>query len=430
MVKPNFVFVLDTNRCPLAPCSPARARELLKKGKAAVFRRYPFTIILKREVEADPEGCQLKLDPGSKTTGIALLSGEKVIWAAELTHRGAQIKQRLESRRALRRGRRNRLHYRHPSFRTKAQINNAKRGFAIRKGRLPPSLQHRVETTLTWVNRILRLAPVQEITQELVRFDMQLMDNPDIGGVQYQQGTLAGYEVREYLLEKWNRTCAYCGKKDVPLQIEHIHPKAGGGSNRISNLTLACEPCNKKKGRRPVEEFLKKKPEVLKRIQTQAKRPLKDAAAVNSTRWALFRRLDRVCDAVTVGSGGETKYNRQRFEIPKSHWADAACVGTMEAITLCTEQPLLITCKGQGGRQKAVVDKYGYPKQHRSLKPIHGWRSGDIAKCDGKIGRISPRQTGSFEMRAFDGGKPFSRPKDKFVPVHRNDGYQYGLPKT
>lgn len=76
---------------------------------------------------------------------------------------------------------------------------------------------------------------------------MQALENPDIEGAQYQQGTLAGYEVREYLLEKWGRTCAYCDAKDVPLQIEHIHPKAKGGSNRISNLTLACPSCNAKK---------------------------------------------------------------------------------------------------------------------------------------------------------------------------------------
>ena len=47
------VFVLDANQQPLMPCHPARARELLSKGKAAVYRRYPFTIILKYTVEAD-----------------------------------------------------------------------------------------------------------------------------------------------------------------------------------------------------------------------------------------------------------------------------------------------------------------------------------------------------------------------------------------
>ncbi len=82
---------------------------------------------------------------------------------------------------------------------------------------------------------------------------MQLMRNPDIQGKEYQQGTLAGYETRELLLEKWNRECAYCGAKDVPLQIEHIQPRAKGGSNSITNLTLSCQKCNTKKGSKDVK---------------------------------------------------------------------------------------------------------------------------------------------------------------------------------
>jgi hypothetical protein len=157
----NFVLVLDTERQPLSPCHPARARELLKNGKAAVLRHYPFTIILKRAIpDANPEPCQLKRDPGSKTTGIALVQGTKVIWGAEIAHRGAAIRKKLADRAARRRNRRNRLRYRQPSYRTRAQINNAKRTYARKreKGWLPPSLQHRVETTMTWVQRLLRRA--------------------------------------------------------------------------------------------------------------------------------------------------------------------------------------------------------------------------------------------------------------------------------
>lgn len=282
MSKPNYVLVLDTNRKPLNPCTPGVARSLLKAKKAALFRRYPFTIILNKVVEDSPEPMQLKLDPGSRTTGIALLQGEKVVWAGELTHRGQQIKDSLESRRALRRGRRNRkTRYRTPRFLNRTRVT----------GWLAPSLQHRVETTITWVNRLLRYAPIAGISQELVRFELQQMENPEISGIEYQQGTLFGYELREYLLNKWNRKCAYCSTENVPLQVEHIQPRANGGSHRISNLCLSCEPCNKKKGIQPVQVFLKKKPDVLKRILAQAKAPLKDAAAVNSTRWLLFNRL-------------------------------------------------------------------------------------------------------------------------------------------
>ncbi|MHC5831779.1 MAG: HNH endonuclease, partial [Nostoc sp.] len=102
---------------------------------------------------------------------------------------------------------------------------------------------------------------------------------------------LQGFETREYLLEKWNRECAYCGIKDVPLQIEHIHPRAKGGSNSITNLTLSCEKCNIKKGIKDIKDFLKKDSVRLTKILAQAKKPLADAAAVNTTRFALFNVL-------------------------------------------------------------------------------------------------------------------------------------------
>lgn len=107
-IQPNYVFVLDTNRKPLTPCKPSVARKLLNVGKAKVFRLYPFTIVLNKEVTDIPQPLTLKIDPGSKTTGLAILSGCNLVWVAELTHRGQTIKSSLESRRSLRRGRRNR----------------------------------------------------------------------------------------------------------------------------------------------------------------------------------------------------------------------------------------------------------------------------------------------------------------------------------
>ncbi len=170
----NFIFVLDTEKRPLNPVQPGLARRLLKSKKAAVFLRYPFTIILKVAVTATVESITLKLDPGSKTTGIALLQGEKVIFGTELTHRGQSVKASLESRRSLRRGRRNR----HTRYRQARFLNRTRK-----EGWLAPSLQHRVETTLTWVNKLRRLAPIGLIVQELVRFDLQQLENPEISGV-------------------------------------------------------------------------------------------------------------------------------------------------------------------------------------------------------------------------------------------------------
>ena len=92
---------------------------------------------------------------------------------------------------------------------------------------------------------------------------------------------MPSYEVREYLLNRWERKWADCGVKNIALQVEHIYPRAKGGSNRISNLCLACHSCNQKKGTKNIKKFLAKKPDILKRILAQTKRPLKDAAAVN-----------------------------------------------------------------------------------------------------------------------------------------------------
>ena len=193
---------------------------------------------------------------------------------------------------------------------------------------------------------------------ELVRFDTQLMENPEIKGVEYQQGTLVGYEVRESLLEKWERRCAYCHKTDVPLEVEHIVPRARGGSNRVSNLTLACEPCNKKKGTQAAAEF--GHPEV----QAQAKRPLKDAAAMNATRWALFSRLQATGLPVETGTGARTKWNRTTRQLPKTHWLDAACVGgsTPEVLQVQGVVPLVVTATGWQSRQMCLMDKHGFPR--------------------------------------------------------------------
>ncbi|MEV4382152.1 RNA-guided endonuclease IscB, partial [Streptosporangium sp. NPDC049644] len=160
------------------------------------------------------------------------------------------------------------------------------------KGWLAPSLRHRVETTMSWVARLTRWAPVTAVHVEKVSFDTHTLSaGKPLEGVEYQQGTLAGYEVREYLLTKWGRACAYCGASGLPLNLDHIHPRSRGGSDRISNLTLACIRCNQTKNATPVQEFLKDKPELLTKILKQAKAPLRDAAAVNTTRWALWQAL-------------------------------------------------------------------------------------------------------------------------------------------
>ena len=421
----NYVFVIDSNKKPLSPCHPSVARKLLTQRKAVIFRRYPFTIELNKNVEnLQSEPIELKLDPGSKTTGIALVQGNKVIWGAELTHRGQAIKMSLESRRSLRRSRRNR----HTRYR-QARFLNRKRS----EGWLAPSLQHRVETSLTWVNKLIKLAPIGSIVQELVKFDLQKVENPEITGIEYQQGELQGYEVRQYLLEKWQRKCAYCGTENVPLQVEHIYPKAKGGSNRISNLCLSCEKCNLKKGTQDIKEFLAKKPDVLKRILSQSKRPLKDATAVNSTRWALFNRLKEMGLPVSTGSGGLTQFNRTRLNLPQTHWIDAACVGRIKTLKILTRKPLLIQATGHGSRQMCRTDKYGFPSRYvPRFKFVKGFQTGNIVKAivtQGKkigtyVGRVAVSTTGSFNITTKQG--IIQGISHKYcTTIHKKDGYLY-----
>jgi len=426
----NYTFVLDPNKQPLHPVHPAVARRLLSNGQAAVFRRYPFTIILKRAVNTTeqsmalgPASYEIKLDPGSKTTGIALLKGENIIFVVELNHRRQAIKASLDSRRAIRRSRR----ARHTRYRQARFLNRIRP-----KGWLAPSLKHRVDTTLTWVNKFIKFAPVNSIAMELVRFDLQQLEKPEIYGVEYQQGELLGYEIREYLLNKWERKCTYCKVENIPLQVEHIHPKAKGGSNRISNLCLACEKCNLKKGTQDINDFLLKKPDLLKQIMAQVKQPLKDATAVNSTRWALFNQLKLTGLPVTTGSGGQTKYNRTRLELPKTHYFDAACVGKVDKLIVLTTQPLLIKANGHGTRQMCRTDKFGFPSRYVPRdKFVKGFQTGDIVKAvvtSGKkvgqyIGRVAVRSSGSFNISAKELVQGISH---KYCQIlQRKDGYSY-----
>jgi 5-methylcytosine-specific restriction endonuclease McrA len=428
---PNDVFVLSNTKKPLMPTNAARARQLLRDGKAAVYRRHPFTIILKHRSDGETQPIEAKFDPGSKTTGVALVAnfpkqGRVVLFAANLNHRGASIVKRLTDRLSIRRGRRHRnTRYRAPRF-----LNRTKP-----KGWLPPSLQSRVNNVKHWLNQLLDLAPITGVAVETVRFDTQVLQDPTIQGTGYQQGTLAGYEVREYLLEKWQRTCAYCGAKNIPLEIEHIVPRSKGGSNRISNQALACTQCNQKKGNQPIEEFLAHDPKRLARIKAQAKAPLRDAAAVNATRYATGNALKEFGLPVSFWSGGRTKKNRVSQGYEKDHWIDAACVGeTGENVTIPQGmKPLTITATGRGQRQVVRSNKYGFPRGGAGrVKRVKGFQTGDFVKLTqpkGKyasehVGRLaSIRATGAFDIAAAVG--KVSANWKNFALIQRGDGYAY-----
>lgn len=431
------VPVLGKDGAPLMPTHPARARELLRKGRAVVANHTPFVIRLKdRKINDGKTAVQdigLGIDPGSKYTGFAVFTvktdvdeqtGEVVTtrrgkFALQVDHRSHQISKRLVSRAQVRGTRRSRnLRYRAPRF-----LNRTRP-----KGWLAPSLRHRVDGIKSMTRKLTRWFPITEIHQELVRFDLQKMMNPEISGVEYHRGTLAGAEVREYLLAKFKRTCLYCGAKDTPLNLDHVHPKSRGGSNRVTNLVLACIPCNQKKGNRPVEEFVKDSTK-LQRILGWAKAPLREATAVNSTRWAVFDALEAFDVPLFTGSGGLTKFNRTRNDLSKTHCSDALSVGTVDVIASVPRVELVVAHTGRGTYQRVMTDKYGFAKSHRSRQKEHyGFTTGDLVRAvipKGKykgthVGRVAVRATGHFNIA----GKAES-PHRHITRLQRGNGWSW-----
>jgi 5-methylcytosine-specific restriction endonuclease McrA len=347
------VFVLDKKGKPLMSCTERRAR---------IHKLKPVTIRLNDRLVEDsvlqPIAC--KIDPGSKETGIALVredeNHETVIGLIEVSHRGHQISEDLSARRSMRRSRRQRnTRFRKPRF-----LNRGNKA----SGWLPPSLEHRMQTTTNIVKRL------------------QKMQKADIAGTEYQQGTLAGFEVKEYVLEKFNRQCMYCDAQDTPLEVEHIVPKSRGGSNRISNLGLACRPCNQKKGSKDLKDFVQN-PIRYQRIVAQLKTPLKDAASVNSTRHALLKVLNTLGVPVLGSTGAQTKWNRKQQGITKTHALDAVCVGKIGNIRNWQQPTLRIKCMGRGSYQRTRLNQYGFPRGYlMRVKSIHGFMTGDMVKAN------------------------------------------------
>jgi len=316
----------------------------------------------------------------------------------------------------------------------------------------------RINNVYNWAQKLMKFGAVSRIAVETARFDTQKLVNPEIAGTLYQQGTLKGYEIREYLLQKWGRQCAYCDKSGVRLQIEHIHAKRWGGTNRISNLAIACGDCNNEKGTRDISEFLAHDPKRLEKILAQAQRPLRDAAVMNSIRYAIGNALKSLGLPVSFYTGGRTKMNRIKQGYPKEHWIDAACVGiTGEDVKIAPNfTPLYIRAMGRGNRQKCQMNSHGFPRtklnkktgrrepeKARGPKRVYGFQTGDYVKgtiTRGKnkgtyIGRVTIRANGKFEVSSKQKGVAVSLPNGKSLKVNPSwkncsllqhaDGYSY-----
>ncbi len=364
----------------------------LRTGRAEVVRREPFTIRLKCATAEYTQAVTVGVDTGSQIAGVVAIANEEVVYQAEV-HLCTDISGKLLQRRQYRRNRRSRkTRYRAMRF------ANRRRS----RGWLPPSVRSKAEATLKAVVFVASLLPVSRIKVEVGSFDTQKMQDPDIAGIHYQQGQLQGYLVREYVLQKWQRRCSYCGASGLPLQLEHIVPNARGGSDRVTNLALACEPCNRRKGKQTAKEF------GYPAIQAQAKVPLRDAAHVSSLKTALVTQLQERFGAerIAITYGYETKYKRnQALGLPKSHINDAVAIACEIGEVV---DPLLIVyqmhCIARGNYQLYN----GKRSEHKVWAPkkLHGWKLYELVEAKGVVGYIGGRRVkGSFVMKDVTTGK-------------------------
>lgn len=454
-----MVFVLGKQKRPMDNCTPAKARILLRDGLAVVHKQHPFTIRLKdNTMHTSKKDYQIKVDPGSKTTGFALADEDgNAVFFAELEHRGERVASLLETRRQTRRNRRTReLRYRKPKWGNAYKKKGSKfRAQSPRPvGWLPPSVESIEQNIVNFTKKLMKLSNVHSIALESVKFDMQKMDNASISGVEYQQGSLMGYEMRNYLLEKAGHTCQYCGgaSKDKRLEVEHMHPKSRGGSNRLKNLNIACHTCNSDKNNNTLEEYLeqlkKQKNNIAKvRIRhinkiIQTKKTsvhLRYAAWANTMRNQLIEDLSVLVPWFIQGTGGQTHYNRiQHLKLPKEHYYDALAVATVPIegqYNIVTNNVLEVKAYGRGSRFRGRTNACGIiTKNLMREKQVFGFQTGDIVKAvvpKGKntglhIGRVSIRKTGSFNIKTSNGTVQGISHKYCNI-VQRNDGYSYTL---
>jgi hypothetical protein len=252
-----------------------------------------------------------------------------------------------------------------------------------------------------------------------------------MSGIEYQQGTLQGYEVKEYLLERDNYKCCYCGATDVPLEVEHITPESRGGSNRVDNLCIACVPCNKKKGNMTAEEF------GYSNIQKLVLKPLRDTALINATRWKVYEVLTTTSLSVECGTGAKTKMNRLKMGLLKEHYYDACCIGesTPDKLRFKAVNVLHIKVMGRGQYRRTNVDNSGFPRGYLlRQKQFFGFQTGDMVKAvvpKGKntgiwFGRTLCRRTGSFDIKTILGRNAGINYKYLKL-IQNNDGYEYKI---
>lgn len=233
------VFVLNNDGKPLMPTKPVIARLLLKQDKAKVVNRFPFTIKLTYQSSNYVQDVFLGIDSGYSNIGFSAITNKEELISGEVKL-DTNMSNRLTDRAMYRRNKRNRLRYRKPRF-----LNRTRK-----EGWLPPSIQRRFDTHISLVNKIKRLLPISKLTVEIANFDIQKLNNPEINGIEYQQGNLYNYQnVRSFLIAREKSKCQLCGKEFIKGDTAHIHhiiQRSKGGTDKPNNLSLLHKKCHEK----------------------------------------------------------------------------------------------------------------------------------------------------------------------------------------
>ena len=330
----------------------------------------------------------LGVDAGSKHIGISATTSEKELYAADVELRN-DIVDKLSTRRELRRTRRSRLRYR------KARFNN--RVSSKRKGWLAPSVENKIQTHLTVVEKINKFLPITNIVVEIASFDIQKINNPIISGSEYQQGEqLDFFNVREYVLFRDNHICQHCkGKsKDKVLNVHHIESRKAGGDSP-NNLITLCETCHKAYHRGEFE------------LNVKRGKSFRDSAFMGIMRWSFYDRLKNIYPNVSMTFGYITKNTRITNNLPKDHYVDARCISGNP-----TAKPLgyyfyqkKVRCQNRQ-IHKANFLKGGRKKLNQAPFLVKGFRLFDLVEYQKELYYIfGRRSSGSFDIRKLDGTK-------------------------
>lgn len=294
------VFILNKHGEALMPCTPRKAKLLLREGKARVLKRNPFTIQLKYGSSGYKQDLTLGVDTGYIEVGISVVSDTKEVFSAVMTLRN-NISKNMSNRSMYRRNRRNRLRYRKPRF------NN--RSTSTRKGRLAPSVQWKVDTHAKIIRQLKALLPIKKLVLETGTFDMHKLKNPDVKNEQYQQGVQYGFEnVKAYVLARDGHKCQ-CGQKGCSerLEVHHIIFRSHGGSDTPGNLITLCSKHHKALHDGKLT------------LEVKKHKPLKSATVMNVIR---KRLLELFPDAIET-FGYITKATRYTLGLEKRHENDA-----------------------------------------------------------------------------------------------------------